>query len=418
MMLGLRQSDLAKEVGISPSYLNLIEHNRRRIGGKLLVDLARKLEVEASLLAEGAEAALLEDLREAAAGFGAGKVDLTRIDEFAGRFPGWAQLLVERHRRVGELERIVETLTDRMTHDPFLSASLHEVLSTVTAIRSTAAILSDTADLDHDWQVRFHRNLRDESHRLTESAQALVSYLDDNSGSADRQSSPREEVEAFLQARDFHIPELEGRPGNVEALIASGVELTTSAARDMARRYLARYAQDAQALPLESFAEAVPRLNADPGRLAQHFGTDPGTVFRRLATLPEDRMPTRVGLVICDGSGTLTFRRPLPGFALPRFGAACALWPLYQALSQPTAQIRAVVEQPARPPQRFLTYALCQPLQGAGFGAPQVYESAMLILPDQMDTSERAYPVGTSCRICPRGDCPARREPSILSAGI
>lgn len=40
---GLKQADLARDVGISPSYLNLIEHNRRRIGGKLLVDLARAL---------------------------------------------------------------------------------------------------------------------------------------------------------------------------------------------------------------------------------------------------------------------------------------------------------------------------------------------------------------------------------------
>ncbi|MGB8622908.1 MAG: helix-turn-helix transcriptional regulator, partial [Paracoccaceae bacterium] len=55
LVLGRRQADLAREVGISPAYLNLIEHNRRRIGGKLLVDLARKLDVDASALSEGAE---------------------------------------------------------------------------------------------------------------------------------------------------------------------------------------------------------------------------------------------------------------------------------------------------------------------------------------------------------------------------
>ncbi|MBV1903463.1 MAG: helix-turn-helix domain-containing protein, partial [Marinosulfonomonas sp.] len=37
IQIGLRQSALAKAVGISASYLNLIEHNRRRIGGKLLL---------------------------------------------------------------------------------------------------------------------------------------------------------------------------------------------------------------------------------------------------------------------------------------------------------------------------------------------------------------------------------------------
>ncbi|NHX27678.1 DUF2083 domain-containing protein, partial [Escherichia coli] len=195
-------------------------------------------------------------------------------------------------------------------------------------------------------------------------------------------------------------------------------ELTTPSARDMARRHLERYVQDAQILPLETFAEAAQQMQLDPGQLAQHFATDPGMVFRRLAALPEDKLPVRVGLVVCDGSGALTFRRPLSGFALPRFGAACPLWPLYQALSRPMAPIRAVIEQPARPPQRFLTYALCQPMRMSGFGGPQVLESAMLILPDLSDGAEPAQLVGTSCRICPRDNCPARREPSILSAGI
>ncbi len=67
VMQGMRQAELAKEVGISASYLNLIEHNRRRIGGKLLVNIAQVLNVETSLLSKGAEAALIASLREAAA---------------------------------------------------------------------------------------------------------------------------------------------------------------------------------------------------------------------------------------------------------------------------------------------------------------------------------------------------------------
>ncbi len=45
MHLGLQQADLARTVGISAAYLNLIEHNRRRIGGKLLIDIGRALGV-------------------------------------------------------------------------------------------------------------------------------------------------------------------------------------------------------------------------------------------------------------------------------------------------------------------------------------------------------------------------------------
>ena len=114
IMGGLKQADLARRAGISASYLNLIEHNRRRIGGKLLLDIAEALDVEPAMLAEGAEATLIAGLREAASDLPQLDVELDRIDEFAGRFPGWAELLAERHKRVMALERTVAALTDRL----------------------------------------------------------------------------------------------------------------------------------------------------------------------------------------------------------------------------------------------------------------------------------------------------------------
>ena len=67
VMNGLKQSELARRAGISASYLNLIEHNRRRIGGSTLIRLAEVLGVPPALLSEGAEATLIAALREAAA---------------------------------------------------------------------------------------------------------------------------------------------------------------------------------------------------------------------------------------------------------------------------------------------------------------------------------------------------------------
>ncbi|ARE38382.1 Transcriptional regulator [Rhodovulum sp. P5] len=420
-VMGIRQADLARRAGISPSYLNLIEHNRRRIGGKLLVEIARHLDVEASALTEGAGATLIGTLREAAAGQDLAEPEYNRVEEFAGRFPGWAGLLADRHRRVRELERMVEMLTDRMAHDPFLSASLHEVISAVTSIRSTASILADTEDIDPSWQRRFHRNLSDDSQRLADSAQALVAYLDESGEEAGSQSTPQDEVEAFLRRHDFHLPDLErSLPRAPERIVSEGGDLRSTAARELAIRFLRRYRRDAELMPLARFAEAARTLNLDPGRLAQQFGVDPAAVFRRLASLPERETGGPVGLVICDGSGTLTFRKPVDGFSLPRFGSACPLWPLYQALSRPMTPLRTVVELGGPVPARFLTYALCQPALSAGFDGPQVLEAAMLILPETTVDMPRETPqaVGSSCRICPRHDCVARREPSILSNGF
>ena len=167
--LGLKQSALAASAGISPSYLNLIEHNRRRIGGKILLRLAEALDVEPQALSQGAEAALIAGLREAA-GDGCGAPELARLEEFIGRFPGWATLMLAQFREGQERAQMVQTLTDRLAHDPHLAASIHEVISVVTAIRSTAAILVETEKLEPAWQARFHRNINEDSQRLAEGA--------------------------------------------------------------------------------------------------------------------------------------------------------------------------------------------------------------------------------------------------------
>ncbi len=412
VLIGLRQADLARAAGISPSYLNLIEHNRRRVGAPHLKAIAQALGVDPAALTEGAEAALLQGLRAAAAAAQPPVLpEIDRIEEFAGRFPGWAALLATQHGRMAQLEQAVERLTDRMTHDPHLSASLHEVLSALTSVRSTAAILADTEDMEPVWRARFHRNLQADSERLAAGAEALVAYLDASAEEETGLAAPQEEVEEWLAAQDYHIAALE-RPGATVSEPPGGV-LATASARALARDHLAQYARDARAMPLAPFRAAVEEEGPEPGRLAARFGVDVPAAFRRLASLPE----VSAGLVICDGSGTLTFRKGVPGFPLPRFGAACPLWPLYQALSRPMVPIRALVEMAGRVPQRFLCYAFCQPAHPQGFEGPQVLQALMLVLPLPAGAVGPLQGVGVSCRICPRAECPARREPSLLAAG-
>lgn len=188
---GLRQADVAAEAGISASYLNLIEHNRRKVSGEVLDRLALLLGVDLSAVAKGVDAALMAGIQAAVARGGtdaSGTVgaEIDRQDEFVSRFPGWAGLLVALDTRVQTLERAIETLNDRMTHDPHLSQSLHEVLSSLSSVRATAAILAETEDLDPEWAGRFHQNLHHDSERLAAGAEALVAYLDAGSDTAEQ----------------------------------------------------------------------------------------------------------------------------------------------------------------------------------------------------------------------------------------
>jgi len=425
--LRLKQAELARMAGISAAYLNLIEHNRRRVSEPLLEALATALGVEPETLSEGAEGALFEGLREAAAGAEPPEIrpvpaeeapELERIEEFVGRFPGWARVLASRQARVAALERVVESYSERMAQDPFLLDSLHEVLSAVTSLRSTAAILVETEDIEPEWQARFLQTIAEESLRLSASAEGLVQYLDEMEAAETGLSSPLEQLESWLSGRGWHIAEFERPdPPAPEALIAHAPELASSAARELARVYLAQARADAKALPLKPFVLTLAETGPEPGRLAARLGAPIAPVFRRLATLPAG-LPgvPPIGLVVCDGSGTLVLRRPVPGFALPRSSAACPLWPLYEALSRPMQPIRAVVDMAGRLPQRFLTYAFAAPRGAApNFEGPVLMEAMMLILPAPARTEAAERAVGASCRVCPRAACPGRREPSLLS---
>jgi XRE family transcriptional regulator, fatty acid utilization regulator len=421
---GHKQADLARAVGISPAYLNLIEHNKRRIGGKLLIDLARELDVEATTLTEGAQTALLVALSGAAAGFPGAAPEVQGLHDMAGRFPGWAALIAAQHRRTQALERTVEALTDRLTHDPQLAASMHEMLSVVTAIRSTSAILAQGGQIDRDWQARFHRNLYEDSQRLAASAQALVQYLDasDSEPGQHGPALPQEDLEIWLEARGHHVAELETGDVSVAALLDGETQLRRAATTAaLARTYLERYARDARKVPMEDLRAAIERDGVHPLALAERFGCDMATVLRRIACLPRPKGAAPVGLVVCDGSGTLTYRKPIEGFALPRYGAACPLWPLYQALSCPMTPMRHLVEQAGHQPRRFVTYAVALPNGPGDFDAPRTFEATMLILPEDGDdapAAARTLPIGSSCRICQRTDCSARREASILTDGF
>ena len=422
LLVGMKQADLARAAGISPAYLNLIEHNRRRVGPELLAGLAKVLGAEATTLAEGAEAAIFESLREAASGATTDDhvPEIERIEEFLGRFPGWAALLASRQARLTALERSLEAMNERMAHDPFLSASLHEVVSAVTSVRSTAAILAETDDIDPEWRARFHLNIYEDSIRLSEAAAALVAYLDASQESETGLLSPQEEVEAWLERCGYH-PQMAvaAGPDADDAYVAGVPELASTAARKLALAHLARSRQDAELLPQDRFGVALAEIGPDPGLLARHLGVGLGPIFRRLATGPQDDADAvAAGLVACDGSGTLTFRKPALGFALPRFGAACPLWPLYEALARPGVPLRAVIEMAGRVPQRFEVFAFGELRHPQGFDGPTIAEASMLVLPAATLRSDSERLVGSSCRVCPRAGCAARREPSILAEGV
>ena len=91
----LTQRVLAEEIGISVSYLNLIENNKRVIGGTLLRDLAQRLELDLDSLTGNRETRLIGELQSVLSEPFARSIPKGEgyLADFVGRFPDFAALL-------------------------------------------------------------------------------------------------------------------------------------------------------------------------------------------------------------------------------------------------------------------------------------------------------------------------------------
>lgn len=424
--LNLKQSALAEAAGISASYLNLIEHNRRTVSGRVLVALARELDMPSRELAEGAEAGLVGELRQVLADHPDFAADTSTVEEFIGRFPEWARILAAQARQIRDNEAAIATFTDRQNFDPHLQNTLHEMLTTITAIRSTSGILTSTDDIEAPQRNRFQNVIHAESRRLSDAAQNLVSYFDHAQETTEVGASAHELFETFLAKRNHVFKELENAPApqTIANILKAELKSAPTEAQRRARDRMETYAADASTLPLEAFQKSAQTFSYAPDQLARTFSTDIHTIFRRLATLKRNGMDApSFGLVIVNAAGQPQFRRPLEDFSLPRFSSICALWPAFQALSTPSQPISDVIVLPNG--REFLARAIALPSNSAEFGQIPAFSSAMLVtsLNDAhrygMITGAGPLPsrqVGTSCRLCQQKNCAARSEPSILPA--
>ena len=118
---------------------------------------------------------------------------------------------------------------------------------------------------------------------------------------------------------------------------------------------------------------------------------------------------SKAGLVVCDASGTMVFRKPAEGFALPRFGSACPLWPIYTALGRGSGVVLAEVQTAGRGGRRFRTISYCALRYPQGAAGVELREASMLIEPVAgTGGGAEALLVGSTCRICPRANCDQR----------
>jgi predicted transcriptional regulator/transcriptional regulator with XRE-family HTH domain len=436
--LRISQSKLAQESGISASYLNLIEHNKRSIGGALLMKVAEGLDIELEELEDAGERRLHSLLSEIAhiPNIKELGVENERIGELIGRFPGWSRALHTLARSEQDSASKFLALADRLTHDSYLADSMQKILAGISSIRSATEILREFPDMKPKKTAQFQEIGIQESQKLTSIIESLVSYLE-HPTSGRQNTTPINEVETLFESHQNRFEEIEdlanlsvshSRTPNrfekangsklnkafitaIESIVNHQSGLNTEIARSHALESLKTYAIESLKAPMNTFEQTAKEHGYDVESIANTLSISLTTVCHRLTALPKATGIPEFGYLLANASGTIISVRHTPDLAIPRFSSACPLWVIFRAQQSPETIIRQRAIFPNGDSFIFLARARNQ--GETGFGKPRHYLTDMLIM-SEASAESTVYaprqavpqePVGVSCRSCPRKGC-------------
>lgn len=208
--LALSQAGLARSIGISPSYLNLIEANKRDVGGSLLQRIAAALELDIEQLTGESEQRLIQDLSETFTDpvLRSSNLDIQDARELVAQSPNVGAAIVRLYRAYADANASLDVYANRLSADPLFSELLHQVLSQITAVRSSSEILQEVDDLSPNEQNRFLTAINRESRAMAEVAQTLIAHFDQTSNTR-HAITPARELDDLIIEQGNYFPALE-----------------------------------------------------------------------------------------------------------------------------------------------------------------------------------------------------------------
>lgn len=420
--LGLTQQSMAADLGISPSYVALLERNQRPLTADLLLRLAKSYKFDlAEFAGEDSEdyaRRIADVLRDPIFA----DIDLPALEvaDLATSFPGVSEALLRLHSAYTREQRMLAERRDSPDeNDPVAEARrfvarernyFHAIDTRAEEISAEIAKRGSAAD----WlrattgvRVRYLPPdvMMDAMRRYDRHNEQLL--IDDTLDGASRAfqvathiayTALRKEIAAVIRAEEFASP--------------------TAAA--LVRRALASYGAAAILMPYDRFARAVEARQYDVEALGRAFGTSFEQVAHRLTTLNKPGM-LRVPFffIRVDPAGNVSKRLDGAGFPFAGHGGGCPLWSVHSVFRTPGEIVTQLLELPDG--QRFFSIARTVRAGGGAFGRPPVLRAIALACSAE-HAGKLVYsrgdlppptPIGVTCRLCNRPACTSRAAPPV-----
>ena len=439
---GLSQAALAERLGVSASYLNLIEHNRRRVTVNLLLQLADIFEIAPAELAEDEESQLSADVMEVLSNDLFEELDLTNTDvqELVTSSPNGAKALLKLfdayHAALNDMRSLSAKIAD--VDEP-------EVSNTLPPAEQISDILQANSN--------YFQALEDAAAKVSGEIAAIGQGSDDRGLLARylleahgvRVTVVASEGPAGFQRRfdaERGLLEISERvsPDSRKFQLAYQIGLLSSSAvidtllsenrvrdqrtRALGRVALANYFAAALIMPYQAFLESVKSERYDIEILQHRYAASFEQIVHRMTTLnkPEAK-GVPLHMLRVDIAGNNSKRFSLSGLPIPRHGGACVRWNVYSAFLDPGVIHAKVSQLPDG--EAYFCIARTVRKAGIGFGMPHRFLSIGLgcelryasefVYSDTIDLErrDRFQEIGVSCRTCERLDCTQRAAPPV-----
>ena len=413
------QAAFAESLGISASYLNLIERDQRPLTAQVLLRLHTQHEVDIAELGASAEQGTsLAQLKEVIAdpllmGEIPATSELVEAAQVAPNLVGATVKLYQAYRevlkRLGDLNQEI-AVTGAVTKQLPFEAVRRWIEASGSLFPSLEALaeeiwfeLSPKDDVLAGLKARLRANSGIDMRIVP------IDIMGPDRARYDRHSQ-RLFVSETLNAQDrvleaaLLVSRLEGTSA-IDEVLAKTAFAGHPESNRLARQHLVRLLATAILCPAAKFSAAMQDLSFDVKALQSRFNVGVRTAMQRMACLSlREDSEVALGFLAIDASGAVVERVGELGFYLPTSGALCGQLPMFDLENEPrvasmqSADGKILILITLR--DGAVTCALCVQPQPA---SKTVY--------GRLAEAQVPRPLGPTCRLCEIRNCTRRREP-------
>ncbi len=437
--LGLQANKFAEQLGISPTYLNLIEGGKRKIDGDLLIKISKELRVELSDLTSKSDINLENNISELLDDQLFEDLDILgpEVKDLVSTNPKIARALIKLgdnfKQKDHEIVNKVENISGKII-DSRKAAFPGEVISDF--LQENKNYFPKLEDFANSIFNKVQKNNRT---RYI----ALCDYLKKEYSIIVRDVIP-EEGKPFskifnkskkelllsdynsLETKKLHAAAQIAQEGaiNIISDYLSNFNFPSDESKRLTQVALLNYCGAAILMPYKLFHNECKKLKYDLELLQNTFATSFEQVAHRVTCLQDPSLPgIPFHMLRTDIAGNISKRFSLSGIEIPRYGGACPRWNVYSAFTRPGVIQAAVSKMTngekyvciARTVEKGVgRFGQSKSILSIGLGCEAKYAKEF-VYTENLDISDKKteIPIGVSCRTCDRLDCSQRAFPPL-----